>query len=202
MESDFNSEKVDDPLIDHETPNGPPPSAVDFHGAPPTISTKAPGNARPITVAKTSLDLSSLLTGNPDTLKPVVKQETSTATNKTKAKVTADDISKAWQSFADSKKNQAAEYQLLNRPIEISGKIIKVILNNSVEEPLLNNMKSELLETLRQQLSNSEINIEYEIKLPIAGKVAYTNKEKLQKMSEKYPAVLELQTRLGLDTDF
>jgi len=75
-------------------------------------------------------------------------------------------------------------------------------LNNSVEEPLLNNMKSELLEMLRQELANSEINIEYEIKLPVAGKVAYTNKEKLQKMSEKYPAVLELQTRLGLDTDF
>lgn len=177
-------------------------ASTDLAEGPPVVPANVTGNARPITVAKTSMDLSSLLTGNPDALKPIIKQEAAPTASKNKSKVTADDISKAWQSFSDSKKNQAAEYQLLQRPIEISGKTIKVTLNNSVEEPLLNNLKTELLETLRLTLSNSEINIEYEIKLPVAGKVAYTNKEKLQKMSEKYPTVLELQTRLGLDTDF
>ena len=84
----------------------------------------------------------------------------------------------------------------------MSGAKITIPLTNPVEEPLLQNIRTQLTAYLRDKLNNNRISViglmqEFETK-----KVAYTNKEKFDHLAEKNPSLRELKERLGLDTDF
>ncbi len=84
----------------------------------------------------------------------------------------------------------------------MSGAKITIPLTNPVEEPLLQNIRTQLTAYLRDKLNNNSISViglmqEFETK-----KVAYTNKEKFDHLAEKNPSLRELKERLGLDTDF
>lgn len=84
----------------------------------------------------------------------------------------------------------------------MDGNKITIPLENPVEEPLLQNIRTQLTAYLRDKLNNNSISVigvmqEFETK-----KVAYTNKEKFDQLAEKNPSLRELKERLGLDTDF
>lgn len=154
------------------------------------------GNARPLTRAKTTLNLNSILDKKPEQLKPVVEA-------KIKSKeVSTQDIQQAWNTFAETRKQESAIYILLQRPLEINGYSLTITLTNPVEEPLLQSIKSDLLTHLRESLENSSIQLESVLTQIEHSNIAYTNREKLEKLSEKYPLVSELKERLGLDPDF
>ena len=91
---------------------------------------------------------------------------------------------------------------MLQRPLEINGYSLTITLTNPVEEPLLQSIKSDLLTHLRESLENSSIQLESVLTQIEYSNIAYTNREKLEKLSEKYPLVSELKERLGLDPDF
>ncbi|NJN40940.1 MAG: hypothetical protein HC811_00525 [Flammeovirgaceae bacterium] len=65
----------------------------------------------------------------------------------------------AWLEFAQRRKEQVPEFQLLSRPFDFKENVITVHLSNAVEEPLLHGLKQELTYFLRERLSNSEITI-------------------------------------------
>ncbi|HNP06491.1 MAG TPA: hypothetical protein PKN99_02640 [Cyclobacteriaceae bacterium] len=71
-----------------------------------------------------------------------------------------------------------------------------------MEEPLLQTIRNPLIEFLRERLKNRSINVTSQIREIQAQKIAYTNKEKFDKLAEQNPLLKELKQRLDLDTDF
>ncbi len=108
----------------------------------------------------------------------------------------------AWAEYARLRKDQVAEVHLLSREIDLNGSIVTVALANTVEEPLLQSMMTDLVTYLRTRLSNPTIKIESVMQQMDARKMAYTNKEKFDLLAEKNPVLKELKERLGLDPDF
>ncbi len=95
-----------------------------------------------------------------------------------------------------------AEFHLLSREVDLNGSIVTVALANTVEEPLLQSMMTDLVTYLRNRLSNPTIKVESVMKEMDVKKMAYTNKEKFDLLVGKNPMLKELKDRLGLDTDF
>jgi DNA polymerase-3 subunit gamma/tau len=108
----------------------------------------------------------------------------------------------ALEEFAESRKHQAAEYQLLKRDFTIQGNLVTIPLTNPIEEPLLQNIRVQLNTYLRDKLNNHLISVVGVLLEAGSKKVVYTNKEKFDHLAEKNPALKELKERLGLDTDF
>ena len=54
---------------------------------------------------------------------------------------------------------------------------------------------------LKDQL-NAPVVVEGELQQQQTKRIIYTNKEKFDHLVEKYPYLLELKDRLGLDTDY
>jgi len=107
-----------------------------------------------------------------------------------------------WRTFAELRKDQSAEYHLLNQPYALKGNIITLYLTNPIEEPILQGMKSELVAFLREHINNSTLQVESEMQQNNVKRKAYTNKEKFDYLAEKNPHLKELQQRLGLDPDY
>lgn len=116
--------------------------------------------------------------------------------------VVLDALKEAWNEFTEQRKSQVGEYHLLKQEFEYSNNLVTIHLSNQVEEPLLQSVKPQLTEFLRQRLHNSKINITSQVKVVQSQKIAYTNKEKFDKLAEKNPILNELKKRLDLDTDF
>lgn len=112
-----------------------------------------------------------------------------------------DEVKEALKEFASQRMNQVAEYSLLQRDFELKNNTVIMQLTNPVEEPLLQSIKSDLVEYLKEKLS-SDILLEGVVLKSATKKVIYTNKEKFDHMAEKNPLLLELRERLGLDTDY
>lgn len=115
---------------------------------------------------------------------------------------TDDELSNAWRSLAESRKDQAATYHLLNRGYQREGNTLTIQLNNPIEEPLLQSMKTDLVSYLRDTLGNNSLQIKSQMVEMTTNKMIYTNKEKFEAMAEKNPLLNELKHRFGLDSDF
>ncbi|HRI79224.1 MAG TPA: hypothetical protein PLR06_06775 [Cyclobacteriaceae bacterium] len=111
-------------------------------------------------------------------------------------------LKEVWAEYAEQRKNQAAEYQILLREFEFNHPIINVTLTNPVEETLIENFRRDFVQFLRDQLKNSDLTIHTVLKEATANKVIYTSKEKFDHLAEKNPYLKELKDRLGLDWDF
>jgi DNA polymerase III subunit gamma/tau len=115
---------------------------------------------------------------------------------------TEDELSEAWSKLAESRKDQAATYQLLSRGYLREGNTLVIHLNNPVEEPLLQSMKTDLISYLRESLGNNSLQLKSLMVEIAANKMIYTNKEKFEAMAQKNPFLLELRDKFGLDPDF
>ena len=115
--------------------------------------------------------------------------------------LTMAEVKTAWNQFAELRKNQVAEYSMLQREFSLKENKISLQLSNPVEEQLLHAVKTELIVFLRNKL-NTDVNVDCILSLAPSKKIIYTNKEKFDHLSEKYPLLIELKNRLGLDTDY
>lgn len=111
-------------------------------------------------------------------------------------------LQEVWMEFADKRKKYRAEYQLLTQQIELRESTVLVHLHNPVQETLLNDLKSDLMQYIRESLNNYTIQISGELKSNDSKKVIYTNREKFEHLAEKNPNLILLKDRLGLDPDF
>jgi len=155
--------------------------------------------AKESTKPKTTINLGSIF-------KPAVKTEEKQAEVRTPIidkPFQADDIRRVWKEYADLRKDQVAEYHLLNQQIDIQGKEVHIYMTNPIEEPLLASMKSDLVGYLREKLGNSTIQVKGELRIA-EGKqrIAYTNKEKFDVLLDRNPLLRELKDRFSLDADF
>lgn len=155
-------------------------------------------SARP----KTTLNLGHIL-------KPASKQEETKPEEKNGSAgstrdqpVSEKQVKEAWIEYAEERKNQVAEYHLLNREFEFSNNRITIPLTNPIEEPLLLSIKGNLIDFLRGKLNNNSIQVSGRLQEFQQKKVAYTNKDKFEHLVEKNPILNELRDRFGLDPDF
>src|SRR5690606_30994471 len=116
--------------------------------------------------------------------------------------LTDENVQEAWNAFAETRRRNMAEYQLLTQPIDRRDHEIIVHLHNPVQETILSTLRSDLVAFLRARLQNRTVNVVGELKEIETGKLLYTNKEKFDHLVEKYPILKELKDRLGLDPDF
>jgi DNA polymerase-3 subunit gamma/tau len=149
--------------------------------------------------AKTTINLGSILK---PAIKPEDKQDEVRMPIVDKS-FQADDIRRVWKEYADLRKDQVAEYHLLNQQIEIQKNEVLICMTNPIEEPLLASMKSDLVGYLREKLNNGTIQVKGELKIA-EGKqrIAYTNKEKFEVLLDRNPLLRELKDRFALDADF
>ncbi len=115
---------------------------------------------------------------------------------------TDDELSEVWSKLAESRKDQAATYQLLSRGYLREGNTLVIHLNNPVEDPLLQSMKTDLVSYLRESLGNNSLQLRSLMFEVAANKMIYTNKEKFEAMAQKNPLLLEMRDKFGLDPDF
>jgi DNA polymerase-3 subunit gamma/tau len=150
---------------------------------------------------KTTINLGSILKGQPK--EETKKEEKNGTHSKAEAPVNENQLRQVWAVYSETKKNQMAEYHLLNQPFTFRNNIITLSLTNPIEEPILTSIKQELLTYLREKLSNSSLQVEGQMQEQQLGKkIAYTNKEKFDHLAEKNPLLKELKEKLGLDPDF
>lgn len=137
----------------------------------------------------------------------VTKTTEEKPTKKTEEPVEAREIDFAaltlvWEEFAEQRKNQVAEYQLLKGNIRLDHNQVLLTLNNPIQEPLLQGIRTSLVGFLREKLGNSSVNVSGVLEQTAHSKVIYTNKEKFEHLAEQFPVLKDLKERFGLDTDF
>lgn len=108
----------------------------------------------------------------------------------------------AWEEFAELRKGQAAEYQLLKRSYVVHNNNIILSLNNPIQEPLLLGIRTSLIAFLRERLGNGSVMVTGVLEASETQKVIYTNREKFEHLAEQNPVLRDLKERFGLDTDF
>lgn len=151
-----------------------------------------------------------LLQNNPQTVQPIVEQTNATAEASNGS--TSEDIpltneraQNAVRSFAEEKSktgNKQLYATLTSSKISLTDMTITIEINNEVQKELLSNIKQDLLDALRNLLSNRQtlLNI---IVSEIAGEVkAYKPDDKFKMMAEKNPALLELKRRFDLNVEY
>jgi DNA polymerase-3 subunit gamma/tau len=63
-------------------------------------------------------------------------------------------------------------------------------------------MKTDLVSYLRESLGNNSLQLRSLMVEMAANKMIYTNKEKFAAIAKKYPLLLEMRDKFGLDPDF
>jgi len=135
------------------------------------------------TRVKSTFDLNSILKAKEQP--PVVITQIEEPVNV--KPLTEEQVKEAWAEYARLRKDQVAEFHLLSREVDLNGSIVTVALANTVEEPLLQSMMTDLVTYLRNRLSNPTIKVESVMKEVDVKKMAYTNKEKFDLLAEKNP---------------
>jgi len=125
-----------------------------------------------------------------------------TATAALNEPVSAAELKRAWEEFAENRKDQVAEYQILARDYDFKAPVITLNLLNPVEESLVDNFRRELTQFLRDRLRNNDLTLASALKSDPGKKVIYTAREKFEHLAEKYPYLHELKERLGLDWEY
>lgn len=116
--------------------------------------------------------------------------------------VGAQQLRRVWEEFAETRKSQVAEYQILSREYDYEAPVITINLLNPVEESLLDNFRRDLTQFLRDRLRNNDLTLASTLKDQTGKKVIYTARDKFEHLAEKYPYLHELKERLGLDWEF
>lgn len=96
------------------------------------------------------------------------------------------------------------ETTVLKQPVELTGETITFKLNGEIQQDIFQKIKPEVFQLLRRKLNNYSIHLESVIVEEVIDgkKKLYTSTDKLQYLKEKSPALIELQKRFGLETDF
>lgn len=91
---------------------------------------------------------------------------------------------------------------LMNQPYDYKEGTVLLSLTSPLQEDLVNEFRTEIVQFLRERLGTRSLNIQTQLVKPEAKRMIYTPLEKFNYLAEKHPALLTLRDRLGLDPDF
>jgi len=136
--------------------------------------------------------------------KPKVEEETTETTEEVNIRNTAystEAFEKAWKEFIGSDKLQTLERELLSG-YTLENHTITVAIPNEALTLGFERFRSDLLMHMRNALKNDHIMLKSQIVEIEKGQMLYTDREKFSYLKEKYPALKDLQEKLGLDPEF
>ncbi len=111
----------------------------------------------------------------------------------------------AVKQFAEEKAKNGSKQlyaTLTSSKIILNHTTVLIELNNEAQKELLIGIKQDMLDELRQLLSNRQAQLEIKVS-EIQGEVkAYKPSDKFKLMAEKNPALLELKKRFDLDIEY
>lgn len=102
-------------------------------------------------------------------------------------------------------KDSNLEVTVLKQPVAVNDNLITFKLNAEIQRDIFQKLKPELHLLLRTKLNNHSIQLDClinETEETNGKRKLYTNTDKFNYLKEKSGALVELQRRFGLDTDF
>lgn len=117
---------------------------------------------------------------------------------------TQESLSRAWMEYAQTRLGDQVHLQntMLNSlPVLIGKHVFEVLVYNPEQENKFNEQATNILEFLRVKLKNAEIKMTVRISDDNVKQLAYTDKEKYQKMTEINPNLLALTKEFQLKLD-
>ncbi len=121
------------------------------------------------------------------------------------APVNQGDIERVWNKFAYKVKtdgNLSFYTTLSARKPKLEKNVIHFSISNAVQEQDFSIRKAEILEFLRTQLNNFQLQIEWKLDKAEVGANLYTPTQKFNKMAETNPHLNTLRDKFNLDIDF
>ena len=116
----------------------------------------------------------------------------------------ADQLKLAWKGYM-AEMEAAGRHQelvILKGSFELEGTDITLNIANEALVPSFEKVKADLLAALRNGLGNDGISLNAKVIEAEPSKMLYTDHEKFEHLKQKYPALKELQEKLGLDPEF
>ena len=109
-----------------------------------------------------------------------------------------------WHSVLRRKREEnMMEYTLLNRQYHVSDQNeITLHLENHVMLDQFTTLRPSLLAELKKELGNRNIRLKAEVMELQEGNKMYTSQDKFNYLADKYPMLVDMRQRLGLDMDF
>jgi hypothetical protein len=106
--------------------------------------------------------------------------------------------------FSYKEQHKNLETTILKQPVELTGDMITFKLSGEIQQDIFQKIKPDILQLLRRKLNNYSIQLDSMIVEEVIdeNKKLYTSTDKLHYLKEKSPALVELQKRFGLETDF
>ncbi|GAA4432333.1 DNA polymerase III subunit gamma/tau [Pontibacter saemangeumensis] len=141
---------------------------------------------------------------------PAVAPETAVAEEEeetsygTVVPVDAARLKTVWHSVLRRKREEnMMEYTLLNRQYHVSDQNeITLHLENHVMLDQFTSLRPALLAELKKELGNRSIKLKAEVMELQEGNKMYTSQDKFNYLADKYPMLVDMKQRLGLDMDF
>jgi DNA polymerase-3 subunit gamma/tau len=120
---------------------------------------------------------------------------------------TIDDFMKHWVDYAARIKSEGKNMSLFtiftsNAPEMKEQYRFEVVVGNKSQENMFRDEKPSLLNYLRTNLKNFNIEVQTRVDEVKAAKRPYTTSEKYQHMASKNPELAELRRRFNLDVDY
>ena len=116
-----------------------------------------------------------------------------------------EELQAKWIAFAKNRQRQndsATEQLVLNRELVLDGTTINLTLDNTLQVGYLTELKPDLLGYLRNELQNSQIQLEHKVIVQDVKKMIYSSQDKYNFLAEKNPALHELRKVLNLEVDY
>ncbi len=115
-------------------------------------------------------------------------------------------VQSTWEKFKSARIEGGAtdtEKLVLDRKVTKSGENnVKILLESQLETSILDKFEGDLVRFFKNELDNTNIQIEREVTEQESTRNLYTSREKYEYMAKLNPALREMKERLGLDFEY
>lgn len=109
-------------------------------------------------------------------------------------------LEKIWPAFAEKYTDQVHLYNTLsNVPELLDHYRVRIVVENSVEQEKIRQIKPEIIGYLRRTLKNSKVDVRVDLVKAQKGTKLLTDEQKMQAMIKKNPALLLMKNKFNLD---
>lgn len=147
--------------------------------------------------------ISQALSGNfktEEVAKPIAHEANAKEVQNKEKPFTQEQLNQIWSEFADKYTEQVHLYNTLTSELELQDNyLIKITVENSVQQDQIRQLKPEILGFLRRGLSNSKIDVIVELNRAKNEHKILTEEQKMQAMMKKNPALALMKNKFNLD---
>ncbi|RTQ50836.1 DNA polymerase III subunit gamma/tau [Hymenobacter gummosus] len=184
----------------HEPGSRPLVAAADPVATAPGMARPA---AKPLAIPKMNLQaLKSQATQRQETQAAVLEEEAAAPVT---GSIDQQRLQQVWRELAEARKQiSMSEFTILNRPIQADAQhVVRLQLENTVQLDQFNAFKPEFIGALRQRTGYRSLTIQTEVTHQEQNAMRlYTSSDRFEYLAQKFPVLLEMKQKLGLDTDF